>query len=59
VIHFLALRLRRMNFGISFLLSRLKKMNYLYIKLNLPRIDLMLHLKTNNKLTDIIVIDRF
>jgi hypothetical protein len=43
----------------SFLLSGLRKMNYLCIELNLSIIDLMLQLKISHKLSYIVVIDRF
>jgi hypothetical protein len=49
VIHFLALRLKMMNFGIDFLIPEPKKMNYLCIELNLFGIDLMLRLKISHR----------
>jgi hypothetical protein len=59
VICFLALGLKRMSFGIDFLLSRPRKINYLCIELNLFETDLMLQLKIRHGLADIVVIDRF
>jgi hypothetical protein len=59
VIHFLALGLRRMSFGMSFLLLGPRKISYLCIELNLLETDLMLQLKINYELADIVVIDRF
>ena len=59
VIHFQALGLRRMSFGMSFLLPRPRKMNYLCIELNMSIIDLMLQLKISHKLANTVVIDRF
>jgi hypothetical protein len=59
IIRFLALRLRRMSFGMCFMLSRLRKMTYLCIKLNLSGTDLMLQLKISHGLADIVIIDRF
>jgi hypothetical protein len=41
------------------LLLRLRKMNYLYIKLNMFGTKLMLQLKISHGLADIVVIDRF
>jgi hypothetical protein len=58
VICFLALGLRRMSFSMDFLLPGSRKMSYLCIELNLSRTDLMLQLKINHGLADIVVIDR-
>jgi hypothetical protein len=59
VIRLLALGLRRMSFGINFLLPRLRKISYLCIKLNLFGTDLMLQMKISHRLADIVVIDMF
>jgi hypothetical protein len=59
VIHFLSLGLRRMSFGMGFLLPRPRKMSYLCIKLNLPGTDLILQLKISHGLADIVFIDMF
>jgi hypothetical protein len=59
VICFLAIELRRMSFNMNFLLPRPRKTNYLCIEFNLFGINLMLQLKINYKLADIIVIDMF
>jgi hypothetical protein len=59
VICFLTLRLRRISFGIGFLLPRPRKMSYLCIELNLSGTDLMLQLKISHGLMDIVVIERF
>jgi hypothetical protein len=59
MIRFLALRLRRMSFGMGFLLSRARNMSYLCIELNLSRTDLMLQLKISHGFTDIFVINKF
>jgi hypothetical protein len=48
-----------MSFGVNFLLSKSRKMSYLYIELNLSTTDLMLHLKISYGLADIVVMDRF
>jgi hypothetical protein len=59
VIRFLALELRRMSFGMGFLLPRLRKMSYLCIELNLSKTYLMLQLKISHELANIVIIDRF
>jgi hypothetical protein len=59
VIRFLARRLRKMSFGMGFLLLRPKKMSYICIELNLFGTDMMLQLKINHELADIVVIDMF
>jgi hypothetical protein len=59
MIRFLALGLRRMKFGICFLFPRPRKINYLYIKLNLFETDMMLQLEISHGLVKIVVIDRF
>ena len=59
VIRFLALGLRRMSFGMSFLLPRLRKMSYLCIVLNLSGTELMLQIKISYGLANIVVIDTF
>jgi hypothetical protein len=59
VIHFLALGLRKISFGIDFLLTGSRKMSYICIELNLSRTDLMLQLKISRGLADIVVIDRY
>jgi hypothetical protein len=59
VIRFLALKFRRMSFGMNFLLPRTKKMSYLYIELNLSKTYMILQLKISNGLTDTIVINMF
>jgi hypothetical protein len=49
-----------MSFGMIFLLSELRKMNYLSIdQFNMSRTNLMLQLKISHRLADIVVIDRF
>ena len=45
---FLALGLRRMSFGLNFLLPEPRKMSYLWIELNLFETDLMLQLKISH-----------
>jgi hypothetical protein len=57
VINFLAFGIKRMSFDMDFLLSGLRKMSYLGIEFNLSRTNLMLQLKINHKLVDIVVID--
>jgi hypothetical protein len=59
VIRLLALELRRMSFGMSFLFPRQRRMSYLYNELNLSETNLMLQLKISHELVDIIVIDKF
>jgi hypothetical protein len=60
VVCFLALEHRRVSFGMIFLLSELRKMNYLSInQFNMFRTNLMLQLKINHRLANIVVIDRF
>jgi hypothetical protein len=59
MIRFLTLGLKRMSFGIGFLLPRPRKMSYLWIELNLFEIDLMLQLKISYGLVDIVVINIF
>jgi hypothetical protein len=59
MIYFLTLELKMMNFDMGFLLSRPRKMSYLYIKLNLFGTDLILQLKINHGLVDIVVKDMF
>jgi hypothetical protein len=59
VINFLAFGIKRMSFDMDFLLSGLRKMSYLCIEFNLSRTNLMLQLKINHRLVDIVVIDRF
>jgi hypothetical protein len=59
VICFLALGLRRMSFGMGFLLLKPRKMSYLCIELNLSETDLMLQLKISYGLADIVVMDMF
>ena len=58
-IRFLALKLKRMSFGICFLLLRLRKMSYLFIELNLSIVVLMLQLKISYRLADIVVMSTF
>jgi hypothetical protein len=48
VIRFLTLRLRKMSFGMDFLLPEPRKMSYLCIELNLFGADLMLQLKISH-----------
>jgi hypothetical protein len=59
VIRFLVFILRIMSFGMSFLLSILKKINYLCIELNISRTYIMLQLKISHELADIVIIYRF
>jgi hypothetical protein len=59
VIHFLALELRKISFGIGFLLPGSIKMNYICNKLNPFETYLILQLKINHGLADIIVINRY
>jgi hypothetical protein len=57
VIRLLALGLRRMSFGINFLLLGPRKISYLCIKLNLFGTYLTLQMKISHRLADIVVID--
>jgi hypothetical protein len=54
---FLALGLRKMSFGMGFLLPRPRKMSYLCIELNLSGTEMMLQLIISHELANIIVID--
>jgi hypothetical protein len=49
MIHFPAIGLRRMNFGMNFLLPELKKMSYICIEMNLFETDLMLQLNISHE----------
>jgi hypothetical protein len=55
----LALRLRKMRFGMGFLLPRTRKISYLCIELNLFGTEMMLQLKISHELANIIIIDKF